>query len=197
MPDGVEMSMYTTAPQGRPIVKATTDKAKIIAGLDVITPDRGVGAFFESLLDAVDRVNRDKTPGFNLIMIVGSDAGGEAIKDRDLQDVQQKIIKNTITIHVALMTGGSNNSSRSGAQPEIARAVTGLTGGRYELINATTRLATLLPEFAERIAQTAEQQRNLFRVTYDAPAKRAASPHVGVAVSREGKVTVSRDGRTF
>jgi hypothetical protein len=195
MPEGVEMSLYTTAPQGRAIVKATTDKKKLIDGIALITPDRGAGAFFESLLDAVDRVNRDKTPGFPLIMIVGSDVGVEDIKDRDVQDVQQKIIKNAITIHVALMAGGSSESSRTGVQPEIGITVTKLTGGRYEVINAVTRLTTLLPEFGERIAQAAARQRNQFRITYEASAKRTASAKIGVVVAREGAVTTSLDGR--
>jgi hypothetical protein len=195
MPEGVEMSMYTTAPQGRAIVKPTTDKKKLIAGIDLITPDRGAGAFFESLLDAVDRVNRDKTPGFPLLMLVGSDVGVDDIKDRDVQDVQQKIIRNAITIHVVLMSGGRNQSSRSGLQPEIGLSVTKLTGGRYETINAITRLATLLPEFGERIAEAAARQRNQFRITYEASAKRTASPKIGVVVAREGTVTTSLDGR--
>jgi hypothetical protein len=195
MPDGVEMSLYTTAPQGRAIVKPTADKKKLIDGIALIAPDRGAGAFFESLLDAVDRVNRDKTPGFPLLMLVGSNVGSEDIKDRDVQDVQQKIVKNAITIHVALMSGGSNQSSRSGAQPEIGMMVTKITGGRYESINATTRLATLLPEFAERIAQTAARQGGQFRLTYEVPGKRVASPKIGVSVARDGTVTTSLDGR--
>jgi len=195
MPEGVELSLYTTAPQGRPIVKPTTDRKKLIAGIDLITPERGVGAFFESLLDAVDRVSRDKTPGFPLIMIVGSDAGVEEIKDRDVQDVQQKIIRNAITFHVVMMSGGRNQSSRTGLQPEIGMSVTKLTGGRYEVINATTRLATLLPEFADRIAQAAVQQRNQYRITYEGAAKRTASMKIGVSVAREGTVATSLDGR--
>jgi hypothetical protein len=195
MPDGLEMSLYTTAPQGRAIVKPTTDKKKLIDGIGLIAPDRATGKFFESLLDATDRVSRDKAPGFPLIMIVGSDVGTEDIKDRDVQDVQQKIIKNAIAIHVVLMTGGSGQSSHTGSQPEIGMSVTKMTGGRYESINATSRLATLLPEFADRIAQAAVQQRDQFRVTYEAPAKRNATAKIGVAVGRDGTVMTSLDGR--
>src|SRR5262252_195536 len=48
LPEGVEASLYTTAPQGRAIVKNTADKKKLIDGIGLIAPDRGVGAFFES-----------------------------------------------------------------------------------------------------------------------------------------------------
>ncbi len=196
MPEGVEMSLYTTAPQGRSIVKPTTDKAKLIAGIALITPDRGVGAFFESLLDAVDRADKDKMPGFPVIMAVGSDAGAENLRDNDMTDIQKKVVKDAVTVQVALMLGGSSQSSRTGAQPEIGMGLTRLTGGRYEAINSITRLATLLPEFGERIAQAAARQQNQFKVTYEVPGKRSASPKVGIGVSREGTVTISQDGRT-
>jgi hypothetical protein len=73
--------------------------------------------------------------------------------------------------------------------------VTKWTGGRYENINATTRLATLLPEFADRIAQAAARQRDQYRITYEAPGKRNASAKIGVSVARDGTVTTSLDGR--
>src|SRR5215475_6675326 len=53
LPEGVEASLYTTAPQGRAIVKSTPDRKKLIDGIGLIAPDHGTGAFFESLLDAV------------------------------------------------------------------------------------------------------------------------------------------------
>jgi hypothetical protein len=193
IPEGVEMSLYTTAPQGRPIVKSSTDKKKLIAGIDVIAPDRGAGLFFETLLDAVDRVNRDKTPGFPLILMIGSDVGAENIKDNDVTDMQQKVFKNLITIHVVLVTGGSSGSSRSGAQPEIGMTMTRVTGGRYENINGITRLATLLPEYGERIAQAALQERDWYRVTYESSGKKGTN--VGISVARPGTVSTSRDGR--
>jgi len=196
LPAGIEMSLYTTAPQGRSIVKPTTDKAKLISGIDLITPDRGVGAFFDSLLDAVDRADKDKLPGFPVIMMVGTDAGVDNIRDNDVMDIQKKIIKDAITVQVALTLGGSNQSSRTGAQPEIGMGLTRMSGGRYEAINSTTRLATLLPEFGTRIAEAAARQQNQFKVTYEAPGKRSASPKIGISVSREGAVTISQDGRT-
>jgi len=195
LPQGTEVSLYTTAPQGRPIVKNTTDKKKLIDAIAIIAPDRGAGSFFESLLDAVDRIDRDKTPGFPMIVAIGSNVGVETIRDRDIPDIQQKIVKDGIRVDVVLMTGGTNKSSGTGSQPEIGMAVTKLSGGRYENINSTTRLATLLPEVGERIAQAATRQQNQYRVTYEAPAKRNASANVGVSVARDITIATSHDGR--
>jgi len=195
LPEGVEVSLYTTAPQGRPIVKNVTDRKKLVDAIAIIAPDRGVGAFFESLLDAVDRVDHDKAPGFPTIVMIGSDAGAETIRDRDIPDIQQKIINDGIRIDVVLMLGGSNHSSGTGSQPEIGRVVTKLSGGTYDSINSTTRLASILPEVADRIAQNAASQRNQYRVTYEPAAKRGPAPKIGVSVARDATVTISRDGR--
>jgi hypothetical protein len=195
LPEGVEASLYTTAPQGRAIVKNTADKKKLIDGIAIIAPDRGTGAFFESLLDAVDRVDHDKAPGLPTIVVVGTNAGLERISDRDIPDIQEKIIKDGIRIDVVIMMGGTNTSSSSGTQLEIGSALAKLSGGRFENINSTTRLATLLPETAERFAQSAIAQRNQYRVTYEPQGKRNSSVKVGVSVSRDGTtVATSRDG---
>jgi hypothetical protein len=195
LPEGVEVSLYTTAPQGRAVVKNVTDRKKLVDAIAVIAPDRGTGAFFESLLDAVDRVDHDKAPGFPTIVMVGSDVGVETIRDRDIPDIQQKIIRDGILIDVVLMLGGTNRSSGVGSQPEIGMVVTKLSGGRYDSINSTTRLATLLPEVGDQIAQIAAKQRNQYRVTYEPVSKRGTSPKVGVSVTRDATVSISRDGR--
>jgi hypothetical protein len=196
LPEGVEVSLYTTAPQGRAIVKNTPDKKKLIDGINVIAPDRGTGAFFESLLDAVDRVDHDKTPGIPTIVVLGTNAGLERISDRDIPDIQEKIIKNGIRVDVVLTMGGTNASSTSGTQLEIGTALARLSGGHFENINSTSRLATLIPEYGQLIMLNAAAQQNQYRVTYEPQGKRNSSVKVGVSVSRDGTtVTTSRDGR--
>jgi len=196
LPEGVEASLYTTAPQGRAIVKNTADYKKLIDGIAVIPPDRGTGAFFESLLDAVDRVDHDKAPGIPTIVAIGTNAGLERISDRDIPDIQDKIIKDGIRINVVIMMGGTNASSTSGTQLEIGQSVARLSGGHFENINSTNRLATLIPEIGQLVALNAAAQQNQYRVTYEPQGKRNSSVKVGVSVSRDGTtVTTSRDGR--
>jgi hypothetical protein len=196
LPEGVEASLYTTAPQGRAIVKNTADRKKLIDGINVIAPDHGTGAFFESLLDAVDRVDHDKAPGIPTIVVLGTNAGLERISDRDIPDIQDKIIKDGIRVDVVLTMGGTNTSSTSGTQLEIGTALARLSGGHFENINSTSRLATLIPEYGQLILLNAAAQQNQYRVTYEPQGKRNSSVKVGVSVSREGTtVTTSRDGR--
>ena len=186
IPQTTEMALYTTSPQSRPIVRSTTDRQKLLGGIALVTPDHSAGAFFDSLLDAVDRVDSDKAPGTPVIMMIGSNAGAETIRDRDVQELQQKIVKHGITVHVALMLT-SNLSDRTGAQQEIGTALTKLTGGRYETFNSTTRFATLLPEYGARIAESGALSQYQYRITYEPPAKRSAAPKVAVAVERSNQ----------
>jgi hypothetical protein len=187
--------LYTTAPQGRAIVKSTTDRKKLIDGIAIIAPDRAPGAFFESLLDAVDRVEHDKAPGLPTIVVIGTNAGIEKSADRDAPEIQQKIVKDGIRIDVVITMAGVNTGT-TGTQREFGASVAKMSGGGFEDTNTTTRLATLLPEIAERIAQSAIVGQKQYRVIYEPQGKRNSTPDVGVDVTRDATtVKISFDGR--
>ena len=192
MPDGVEMSMYATAGTPRPIVKATTDKKKLIDGISLINPDSGVGAFFDALSEAGDRIDKDKAQNFPVIVMIGSDLGRVNVPDRDFQKLQQTIRKHAVTVHIVVM--GGTGGTGGGIQTELGLALTKMTGGSYENINSSTRLATLLPEWGKKIAEADGRQRHQYRVTYERPANAKEQPRVGAAVRREGTPMISLDG---
>ncbi len=195
IPDGVEMSLYTTAPQSRPIVKPTTDKAQLVKGISLIAPDGGAGAFFDALFEAANRTDKDKTPHFPVIFMVGSDFGRVNVMDRDYQKMQDIIIKRAMTVHIIVMAGGAGlGSSGGGAQTEIGLALTKLSGGRYENITTTNRLSTLLPEFGKRIAQSAVRQRHQFRVTYERQGNPKAGAQISATISKPGTPVMTLDG---
>ena len=84
--------------------------------------------------------------------------------------------------------------------------LTRMTGGRYEAIAASVRLATLLPELAEQIAQSHLRQSRQYRITYDAstavtpnserPAGIHDSPQISAATTRPGvNGILTYDGR--
>jgi hypothetical protein len=193
MPDGVEMSLYTTAGTPRAIVKPTTDKQKLITGIGLIAADGGAGMFFDALSETADRIEKDKTPGFPVILMVGSDFGKVRVLDQEYQKLQQTIINHGVTTHVS-MTSGGNGGSEGGPQIEIGLAVTKLSGGRYESFAAPTRLATLLPELGKRIAESQARQKHQYRVTYERPANPKAQPSIGASVKHEGNVQLSLHG---
>jgi hypothetical protein len=195
MPDGVEMSLYTTAGSPRPIVRPTTEKQKLIDGIALIAPGSGVGRFVDALLEATDRIGRDNTPSFPVILMIASDMGTETPMDRAVRKMQDTIITHAVTVHVSMMSTGSTiPNSRGQVQGELGLAVTKMTGGQYETINAPTRLATLLPELGKRIAESHARQQHQYRVTYERPPNPQAQPQISAGVRRDGTVGLSPNG---
>jgi len=192
MPEGTEMSLYSTAGTPRPIVKPTTDKQKVIDGLALMAPDSGAGMFFDALSEAAERVAKDKVPGFPVIVMVGSDLGQVRVLDQPYLKLQQTIIDKGITTHVTLTNGSGGSGGQ--AQTEIGLNVTKLSGGKFENISASSRLATLLPELGQKIAASAVRQRHQYRVTYERPDKPSAQPNIGATVRKEGTVQLSLRG---
>jgi hypothetical protein len=75
LPDGVEVSLQTTAPQPRFLVRPTTDRQAQLAGIDLLTPDTSAGRFVEGLVEAAARFDKeraDKERGnFFPVLVVG------------------------------------------------------------------------------------------------------------------------------
>jgi hypothetical protein len=193
IPDGVEMSMYATAGTPRPLVRPTADKQKLIDGIGLIAPDSGAGMFFDALSEAAGRIARDKTPHFPVILMVGSDFGTVRASDPDFKKLQETILSRAVTVHIIVMSG-TGGTSGGGLQTEIGLNVTKLSGGRYENINATTRLATLLPELGKKIAESHARQSHQYRVTYERPANAKEQASIGATVRHEGTAQLSLDG---
>jgi hypothetical protein len=195
IPEGVEMSLYTTAPQPRPITKPTTDKAQLVKSIGLIAPDGGAGAFFDALSEAASRTDKDKTPHFPVILMVGSDFGKVNVMDRDYQKLQETILRKAMTVHIIVMASNSGvGSSGGGAQTEIGLNLTKLSGGRYENIATTNRLATLLPEFGKKIASSAARQRHQFRVTYERAGNPKPGAQISASLSKPGTPILTLDG---
>jgi hypothetical protein len=193
LPDGVEIELYTTSPQPRPLVKPTTDKAALQKAIPLIAPDSGAGAFFDALFEAANRIDKDKTPNFPVILMAGSDFGKVNVNDRDFMRMQELILKHAMTVHIIVMAG-TGGTSGGGAQTEIGLQMTKLSGGKYENITTVTRLSTLLPEYGKRIADSAAKQRNQYRITYEHPANFKGTAQIGASIKRPGTPTLSLDG---
>jgi hypothetical protein len=172
LPDGIEMSLYTTAPQPRNIVRPTMDKQAMTQGADRITPDSGAARFVEGLNEAAARIDKEKGNYFPVVVIVGSTtAEGSSVIERDVQRMLQRFSDRAATVHVLMLsTGAQSARAVSGAnQTSIGDAVAKTTGGRYDNIAAATRIATLLPEIGAQVAKSHARQSRQFRITFQRP----------------------------
>jgi hypothetical protein len=172
LPDGIEMSLITTAPQPRFIVRPTTDKQAVLQGADRIAPDSGAARFIEALNEAAARIDKEKGNYFPVVVIVGSTtADGSSFVERDVQRMRQRFVERAAIVHVVMLsTGAQSSRAVSGAnQTMVGDTVAKDTGGRYDNIAASTRIATLLPEIGAQIAKSHARQSRQFRITFQRP----------------------------
>jgi len=188
--------LYTTAPNPRQVVRATMDKQKLIAGVDLISPESAGGAFFDALSEAANRIEKDNGEYFPVLMMLGSDYGRLNVQDRDFERLQKTILARAITVHIVLLAGGGDPlvSVAGATQTEVGLAVTKLSGGRYENIASNTRLTTLLPEFGKMIAKSHVRQSHQYRIVYERPANAKAAPAISASVTKPGKAMLTVDG---
>jgi hypothetical protein len=170
LPSGVETSIYTTAPQPRPLVRPTTDRAAILKGVDLLAPDRGTGRFIESLGEAAQRATREKDDVVTVIINAATSTGDLDAQDRDIKQAFTRIQSRPMIIHVMLFNGAAARSASGGLiQTEVGLAVTKATGGRYENINTISRYASLMPEFGAEVAKQMAGLTRQFRIVAQRP----------------------------
>jgi hypothetical protein len=187
------MSLVTTAPQPRFIVRPTMDKQAILQGADRIAPDSGTARFIEALNEAAARVDKEKGNYFPVVVILGSNtADGSSFVDRDVTRMLQRFSERAATVHVVMLSTGAraSNAVSSANQTNVGDAVTKTTGGRYENIAATTRIATLLPELGAQVAKSHTRQSRQFRITFQRP-NGASGPLGEVAAQARAGLTPS------
>ena len=180
LPENLEVTLVGTAPQPRFLTRATTDRAAVQQGLDLLASDRGAGRFVESLAEATQRIERDKTDAFPVIVSVATTSGDRDMKERDVERIMARLGARPTTVHVVLYTGGPQGANLaahvSGAayagtnQSRLGMSLANYTGGTYESINNATRLDSLLPEIGRTVAVAVERLRRQFRITADRPA---------------------------
>ncbi len=136
LPENLEVTIVTTAPQPRFLVRPTTDKAMMIEGLSRLAPDSGAGRFVESMNEATQRIEKDKTDHFPVIISSATSSGDANVLDRDVKRIFERIQKKPTTVHVILLNSTTGSASGGANQTQVGLAVTEATRGRYESIAA-------------------------------------------------------------
>lgn len=186
LPDNLEVTIVTTAPQPRFLVRPTTDKAMMIEGLSRLSPDSGAGRFVESMNEATQRIEKDKTDQFPIIISFATSSGDANVRDNDVKNIFARVQKKPTTVHVVLLNSTTGSSTGGANQTQVGLAVTQATRGRYESIAAATRIATLLPELGKQVAESVAKQTKQFRVTVERPAGKSGELGKVSAGARSG-----------
>lgn len=196
LPPNIEVTVVTTAPQPRFLERATTDRQKLIDAVNRLSPDSGAGRFVESLAEATQRIERDKQQDARYtIVTVGTGAGDTNVRDRDLQQTQERLAKYRTVVHVILLSNVGRSSGFGYVQGEFGQAVAKQTGGRFENLAVANRLTTLLPELGTELSKTLGAGSKQFRVTVDRPGGTDNLGSVAMGVTGKQLVEVAIDAR--
>ena len=168
LPPGVEVTIVSTAPQPRFLVRATTDRAAMLKGLDLLSSDGGAGKFVDALREASERIDKDKRDSSPVVIMSATTSGDRTFLERDVNEAMRRLQERSAVVHIVLFTGSSSQSGGV-TQTNIGLAVTKLTGGRFETINEASRLAMLLPELGAQTAKLHEGRGRQFRITVARP----------------------------
>jgi len=170
VPAGVTISVYTTAPQPRAIERGTPDKEKALKAVDLITPDTGAGRYVEALAELSDRIERDKDSS-NVVVAVATASGDLRVRDDDVKKVVQRSANGRMKVYTVLFVRNAAGSLSGGdLQATVGESIAKTSGARYEKINASSRLATLLPEYGADLAASLGETARQIRITVDRPA---------------------------
>ena len=191
LPPDIEVTVVTTAPQPRFLMKPTTDRKAVLDTVNRLAPDTGAGRFVESLFEATQRIERDKQPDASYtIVAVGTSSGDSNVRERDIQQIQERLQKFRPVVHVVILNLIGRSAGGGAVQGEVGQAVAQMTDGRYENIAVANRLATLLPEIGGQLAKTLGKGSRQFRFTVERPG--GASGDLGnMAMGVSGKAVAS------
>ena len=194
LPDNLEVTLVSTAPQPRFLARATTDRAAMQKGLDLLATDSGAGRFVESLNEATQRIEKDKSDYFPVIITVGTMAGDVNVRESDINSMNKRLEARPTTVHVILFNSGSGSNSGGGNQTQVGISVSKYTGGKFESINSAQRIQSLLTEWGKEVSTMVERQSHQFRVTADRPA--GANGEIG-KISMGAKSPLVLSGLSF
>jgi hypothetical protein len=170
LPPTAHVTIVTTAPQPRFLVRSTNDRKEQLAGIDRLAPDSSSGFFVASLGEALDRISRDKSEHFPVILTIGTTVGDAEVRERDKNLIAKRLEEQRSTVvHVVIITSPGYSLGGGANQTDLGIAAAKMLRGRYENINNTLALGTVLHGFADQITKTFSAASGSYRLIVQRP----------------------------
>jgi|SRR5580765_1791547 hypothetical protein len=205
LPPDVEITLISTSPQPRTVVKPTTDRVQVLRGLKNFAPERTAPRFSDALVEYSQRLQREAKDGkaapyLPVLLMVSTAANDQTnYQPKDIEKAVTALATrgarmNTILVSTRQGDVESATHLKSSLQGMVSIMATKLTNGRYEEVLVPSKLATLLPDWGRELAALHARQRNQFRVTVERGSSGdLKNPRIELA--RAGaKGVVTRDG---
>jgi hypothetical protein len=210
-PPNVEMTIIATAPQPRMVVRPTTDRMQLLRGVNGFAPEDEAPRFTDSLVEWSERLERElrdkkltMTNNYLPVLMSVSTTAPEvtSVQREGIEKAFKFIAARGGKVYVTMTSTRTGDATaaadiNSNRQALIAIPIVKATGGRYEAIAVSSRLATLLPEIGQQLASLHNRQANQVLVTVERPAGISGQlQNPRVELTRPGLTgAVSLDGR--
>jgi hypothetical protein len=165
LPEGVEMSLVSTAPQPRYVVRNSKDREALVKAADRITVDTGPGRFIEGLQDVASTWAKGSRDTNFVLVSFGSTFASEFINKRHLEEAMERLNVARGTVHVVMFRPASGTAGD--AQHEIGKRAASVTRGQYHEIGSHLQFP-IIPQLAGEIARASGTGRT-FLVTIERP----------------------------
>jgi hypothetical protein len=178
LPPEVEVTLISIAPQPRMVVRPTTNRDQILRGVNGFAPEQEAPRFTDALVEFSQRLERelrdtkkvDSLPALIMVSTTANEAASYEVPAIQkaltfLQQRKAKVYVAMVAVRNSESLTGTLNERRdaqsadlvgvtdlnTNRQAQIAIPTVKATGGRYEALAISNRLATLLPEFGKEI----------------------------------------------
>ncbi len=185
IPEDVEIGLLTLASQPRWITRHTTDRAELLDGIDLVTPDYGTSArFLDGWLEAAKRINDDAERQYLpvILSLTGDGIDGSNVTQGRYAEMREKMMNVSATMHTRMFSSIGNAAA---PQAQMGIEMGNLTGGSFEALASPTAFRTQLPELGQEIARKHRRTTNQYRVTYTPPEGASTQPNLSI-VTRPG-----------
>jgi hypothetical protein len=125
---------------------------------------------------------------------MGTSSGDTNVRDRDIKQIQERVLKYGAVVHVVLLNS-VGRSSGGAIQGDLGQAVAKMSGGRFENIAVANRVVTLLPEIGSEMAKALGAGSRVLRVYVERPNGKSGDLgqiSLGVAGKTVSSVTLDR-----
>jgi hypothetical protein len=204
-PEDVEMTIITTSPQPRMVVPPTTDRMKILRGVNGFAPETERPRFTDALVEYSQRLQKEakdpKVPPYIPVLLMVSTASNESSSyqpnevTKAVQFLQARRVRMFVTMNSTRSgDAGATADMNTNRQAIISIPTVKVLNGRYEAVAIFNKLQTLLPEYGKELADYHKRLTSQFRVTVQ---RAGPGPIEGLQIelAREGLVgSVSLDG---
>jgi hypothetical protein len=204
LPPDVEVTLITTSPQPRTVVKPTTDRVQILRGINLFAPESARPRWSDAVVEFSQRLQKEAkdkkaTPYLPVLVMVSTIAlESRSYEPDDIQKAVKYLMTRKAKVNAVLAStrAGTVNLDDTDVtqQANVALPTTKATGGRFETLAVANKLDTLLPEWGRDLATLDARQSAQFRVTVER-SKSGELQKPTIEIAREGlKGTVTIDG---